>query len=99
MAAPESKAKLSLPSGLADRLKGVIASPLMVSVPVLLALATSLQFGMVWDEGSTVKRDRLLDTWFNRFFDTSSPGQWQRAFDRSDLDRFWPFSREEPNGQ
>jgi Dolichyl-phosphate-mannose-protein mannosyltransferase len=75
------------------------ASPLLVSALTLLALvATDSQFGMVWDEGYTVRRDRLLDEWFGRVLDPASPGRLRDAFDKPNLDHYWPFSREEPDG-
>jgi hypothetical protein len=53
---------------------------------------------MVWDEGYTVRRDRLLDEWFSRVVHAASLGELRHAFVRSELDRSWPFSREEPHG-
>jgi hypothetical protein len=71
----------------------------MLSTLVLLALvATGPQFGMVWDEGYTVRRDRLLDAWFGRVLDPSGHGQWRENLTKPELDRSWPFSREEPDG-
>jgi hypothetical protein len=72
-----------------------LAAPVMVSMLVLLALLiTGPRFGMVWDEGYTVNRDRLLDTWFRRILDPASPGQWRLGFTKPELDRFWRFSRD-----
>jgi hypothetical protein len=61
-------------------------------------LATSSQFGMVWDEGYTVRRERLLGQWFVRITDPARPGRWLHALEKPELDRYWKFSREEPNG-
>jgi hypothetical protein len=61
-------------------------------------LATSAQFGMVWDEGYTVRRERLLDQWLDRALVWIERGQWRLAFDQRELDNYWLFSREEPNG-
>jgi hypothetical protein len=58
-------------------------------------LATSRDYAMVWDEGHTVRRDRLLAEWFARVAD---PRQRSRMFSRSQLETSWPFSREEPDG-
>jgi hypothetical protein len=75
------------------------AVPVVISALALLALAaTSPHFGMVWDEGYTVRRERLLDQWFHRALALAEAGQWRLAFDKRDLDRHWLFSREEPNG-
>jgi hypothetical protein len=75
------------------------AAPSVVSALTLLALvATGPQFGMVWDEGYTVLRERLLDEWFERASSAGSRGQLRRAFDKAELDHYWQFSREEPHG-
>jgi hypothetical protein len=81
-----------------SRRVGFSASLVVSTLALLVLLATGPQFGMVWDEGYTVRRDRLLDGWFSRVACAASPGQLRQAFDRSELDRSWPFSREEPHG-
>jgi Dolichyl-phosphate-mannose-protein mannosyltransferase len=73
--------------------------PLGVSALALLTLLTTgPAFGMVWDEGYTVRRERLLDQWFHRVCASARSGQWRLTFEKRDLDRYWLFSREEPNG-
>ncbi len=59
-----------------------------------LLLVSARDFGMVWDEGHTVRRERVLAEWSARFAD--SPGL--DAFTPGALERGWPFSREEPDG-
>jgi 4-amino-4-deoxy-L-arabinose transferase-like glycosyltransferase len=87
------------PEGLPSCRRVGFPASLLVSILALLALlATGPQFGMIWDEGYTVRRDRLLDEWSSRVTHVASPGQLRHAFDRSELDRNWPFSREEPHG-
>jgi hypothetical protein len=67
-----------------------VAAPLAISTLVLLVLlVTGPRFGMVWDEGYTVNRERLLDTWLDRVLNPAVPGQWRLAFDKPDLDRYW----------
>jgi Dolichyl-phosphate-mannose-protein mannosyltransferase len=74
-------------------------APLALSIMVLSALlATSAQYGMAWDEGYTIRRERLLDQWFARGADPARPGGWWPKLNQTDLDRYWRFSREEPNG-
>jgi hypothetical protein len=76
---------------------GLIALAIAGGVLTVL-LATGPDFGMVWDEGHTVRRDRLLADWFSRL---AAPAEghtrWEAFTDRA-LDRSWPFSREEPDG-
>jgi hypothetical protein len=72
---------------------------LAVGLATLGALvATSGDYGMVWDEGHTVRRDRVLADWFARVFDPPTPSARSEAFSRRVLERCWPFSREEPDG-
>jgi hypothetical protein len=78
-ASPESEARRGW--------RDFLAAPVVSAATLLVLLATSLRFGMAWDEGYTVRRERLLDRWFDR-----------PAFDKATLDRSWPFSREEPHG-
>ncbi len=77
---------------------GTLASLAVSAATLAVLVATGPQFGMVWDEGYTVRRDRLLDGWFSRVTSASSPGELRHSFDKSELDRSWPFSREEPHG-
>jgi Dolichyl-phosphate-mannose-protein mannosyltransferase len=77
----------------------VIGVPLGFSALALLTLMTTdPAFGMVWDEGYTVRRDRLLDQWVHRACASARSGQWRLAFEKRELDHYWLFSREEPNG-
>jgi len=59
---------------------------------------TSRDFGMVWDEGHTVRRVRKLDAWFVRLSHPLPGRSWVDAFSEPSLRGSWPFSREEPDG-
>ncbi len=77
----------------------VVGAPIGISALVLLTLVTtSTRFGMAWDEGYTVRRERLLDQWFQIAFTPTRPGGLWLAFEKAALDRYWLFSRAEPNG-
>ena len=82
-----------------SRPRSTLAAALLLSVLALLVLlGTSRHFGMVWDEGYTVLRDRLLEKWFSRLGAPVSASAWRVAFQKDTLDRHWPFSRAEPDG-
>jgi len=82
-----------------SRPRFALAAALSFSVLALLVLlGTSRHFGMVWDEGHTVRRDRLLEKWFSRLGAPMSSSAWRVAFQKHILDRYWPFSRQEPDG-
>jgi 4-amino-4-deoxy-L-arabinose transferase-like glycosyltransferase len=68
------------------------------ALTLLVVLATGPQFGMVWDEGYTVRRDRLLNEWFGRVLSVTSLARVQEEFGKPALDHYWPFSRAEPDG-
>jgi hypothetical protein len=76
---------------------GVLALA-VTAVSLGALLATSRDYAMVWDEGHTVGRERVLAGWFARL--AAAPGADARAelFSRNELERSWPFSREEPDG-
>jgi len=75
------------------------AAPLGISIVALAALlGTSVDYGMAWDEGYTIRREQLLDEWFHRALAPVRPEEWLLAFEKPDLDRYWRFSREEPHG-
>ncbi len=59
---------------------------------------TGRDFGMVWDEAYTIRREQVLAVWFERIADPLSPDSRRLAFGRPILDRYWQFSREEPDG-
>ncbi len=72
---------------------------ILIGMMVLGTLVgTSRDFGMVWDEGHTVRRVQLLDGWFSRLADPPAGRHWRDAFSENVLRRSWPFSREEPDG-
>jgi hypothetical protein len=81
------------PRSLTDRL---IAAAVAASALALL-LGTAADFGMAWDEGHTVRRERALSIWFAKF--EAPPGHTRaEMFGEHELDRYWRFSREEPDG-
>ncbi len=61
-------------------------------------VATSRDFGLAWDEALTIGRERDLATWFGQVFDPPFSGARARAFREASLDRYWRFSRAEPDG-
>jgi hypothetical protein len=61
-------------------------------------LATGPRFGMVWDEGYSVRREWLLNEWFRSVVYPPTPDGWPLAFEKRQLDFYWKFSREEPHG-
>ncbi len=85
--------------GSAHRPRFAVTVALALSVVALLVLlGTSRQFDMVWDEGYTVRRERLLANWFSQVSASAEAGQWRLAFQKRVLDRYWLFSRDEPHG-
>jgi 4-amino-4-deoxy-L-arabinose transferase-like glycosyltransferase len=67
-------------------------------IALVALLFTSPHIGITWDEGYTIRRDRSLDEWFGLLASQASRGGGLRSFDKAVLDRYWPFSREEPHG-
>jgi hypothetical protein len=65
----------------------------------MLLLATSAHTGMVWDEASTVGRERILQKWFADAFHPREGSSPSSAFTAGALERSWPLSRVEPDGQ
>jgi hypothetical protein len=65
---------------------------------LLLVLATSADFGIVWDEAYTVRRERTLREWFTGLFHAPPGATFRTSFSAQVLERSWPFSREEPDG-
>ena len=85
--------------GSAHRPRFAVTVALALSVVALLVLlGTSRQFDIVWDEGYTVRRERLLANWFSQVSASAESGQWRLALQKRVLDRYWLFSREEPHG-
>jgi hypothetical protein len=70
----------------------------VTAVTLCLLLATSRDYGMVWDEGHTVRRERTLARWFTWVVLGESSGLSGSPFAAKALEQFWPFSREEPDG-
>src|SRR5262245_16603579 len=80
---------------------GMCATPrwpavLLVVVSFAALVATNRDYAMVWDEGHTIRRDRVLANWFATL--TSGRDGPARAFESVALEQGWPFSREEPDG-
>jgi 4-amino-4-deoxy-L-arabinose transferase-like glycosyltransferase len=76
----------------------VAISLAMSGLALSTLLVTGPQFGMVWDESFTVKRERLLNLWFERYLTSPESAQRRFGFTKVVLDRYWLFSREEPHG-
>ena len=75
-----------------------ILPALMISAGALVTLlATDRDYAMVWDEGLTVRRERVLADWFARLGRGGAAGRAE-AFSAAKLTLGWPFSREEPDG-
>jgi hypothetical protein len=65
----------------------------------LVALvATSRDYGMVWDEGHSIRREKLLEKWFAWVVEPPQNRTRTDAFSKRNLALYWPFSREEPDG-
>ena len=74
-------------------------APFIMSILAFAAiLATSADYGMVWDEGYTIRRERLLNQWFSRASAHVMPEGLWLPFGKAELDHYWRFSREEPHG-
>ena len=71
---------------------------LVAAVLLAALLGTSHDYAMAFDEGFTVKREQVLTRWFAAL--VSPPPGFTRAdvFSREAMERFWPFSRKEPDG-
>src|SRR6516225_1826627 len=65
---------------------------------LLALLTTSRDYGMVWDEGHSIRRERMLADWFTWLITPPSHRSRAEAFSRHNLEIYWPFSREEPDG-
>jgi len=65
---------------------------------LIVLVGTAPDFGMAWDEGFTVRRDRTLEGWFSRLIAPPPGHDRAEAFDRGELEKSWPFSRKEPDG-
>jgi hypothetical protein len=65
---------------------------------LLALLTTSRDYGMVWDEGHSIRRERMLADWFTWLINPPSHRSRAEAFSRRNLEIYWPFSREEPDG-
>ena len=76
----------------------IAASLAMSGMALSILLVTGPQFGMVWDESFTVKREQLLNQWFEKYVTQADSAQRRRGFTKLVLDRYWLFSREEPHG-
>ena len=95
--APGAADPPALPLASAARLTTREAIALALAA-LLVYLATSADTGMVWDEASTVRRERVLQKWFAHVFDPGAGSTRWSAFSEKALERSWPFSREEPDG-
>jgi hypothetical protein len=53
---------------------------------------------MAWDEGHTVRRERMLKVWFDQLVDPMQGTSRWLVFHERVMAWHWPFSREEPDG-
>ena len=74
----------------------VLTAVFLAAVALVVLLATSRDYAMVWDEGHTIRRERTLLKWFALVAEGGSSRE--EAFTAKSLAAFWPFSRAEPNG-
>ena len=74
----------------------IAAAVAMSGLALSTLLVTGPQFGMVWDESFVVKKERLLNIWFERYVTRSESAPQRSGFTKLILDRYWLFSRAEP---
>jgi hypothetical protein len=67
-------------------------------ISLAILLVTSRDYGMVWDEGHTIRRELILGSWLEWI--VRPPARFTRAdaFSETAFQKYWPFSREEPDG-
>jgi hypothetical protein len=95
----EAHAMSTVPATRPTRSLWIWPAAVLIGVSLSASLGlTSRDFGMVWDEGHTVRRVRQLDDWFARLLNPRPGRSWIEAFSETTLHRSWPFSREEPDG-
>jgi hypothetical protein len=82
----------------APRSTTVLTAIAVTLAALVVLVATSADTGMVWDEAATVRRERVLQKWFADVFHPHAGSTRWAAFSEQDLERSWPFSREEPDG-
>jgi hypothetical protein len=80
------------------RVCDAVAAVAIAFAALVLLLATSADTGMVWDEAYTVRRERVLGEWFASLFLPRTGSSLWASFEDRELERSWPFSREEPDG-
>ena len=93
-----SKMMWRLRNIVSKRASDVLLAVLVAAVLLAALLGTSRDYAMAFDEGFTVHRERILARWFAAL--VSPPPGFTRAdvFSREAMERFWPFSRKEPDG-
>ncbi len=80
------------------RLRCAIAAVCVSTASLTVLLSTSDDYGMVWDEGHTIRREEQLARWFTWLWKPPAGRSRWDAFSQAALARSWPFSREEPDG-
>ncbi len=86
------------PTARPGRGKDLAIAAAIAGATLALLVATGPDYGMVWDEGHTVRRERVLGRWFAWVADPPEGHTRGEAFARDALALGWPFGREEPDG-
>jgi 4-amino-4-deoxy-L-arabinose transferase-like glycosyltransferase len=70
----------------------------IAAIALIVLLVTSRDFGMVWDEGMTIGRERWLARWVSWLVQPPAGRFRSEMFGDKAFLVFWPFSRWEPDG-
>lgn len=76
----------------------VLLAVLIATVIFAALVGTSHDYAMAFDEGFTVNRERVLARWFAAVVNPPPGFTHGDIFSREAMERFWPFSRKEPDG-
>ena len=76
----------------------VLLAVLVTTIILAALLSTSRDYAMAFDEGFTVNRERVLARWFSAVVNPPAGFTRSDVFSREAMERFWPFSRKEPDG-
>ncbi|MDR3632200.1 MAG: glycosyltransferase family 39 protein [Isosphaeraceae bacterium] len=76
----------------------LVIAAVVGSVTLVVLLATARDFGMAWDEGHTIRRELVLDRWLDLVLNPPADQPRRDLFSKRELEIYWRFSREEPDG-
>ncbi len=76
----------------------VLLAVLLSTITFAALLGTSHDYAMTFDEGFTVNREQVLARWFAAVVNPPPGFTNSDVFSREAMERFWPFSRKEPDG-